>query len=137
MGQTDATDNVYASEPCAYQALPGFQYVNDGIGWLKDAIYDGQECSCSSAMAYLGFRVVSYTFIPLITNVLSLVLSILLTLATLPLRCCCEEINDWCWERLQGSGYHTAQSLWDLTCDIRQVTGFLFCCDADGAYRSI
>lgn len=137
MGKTGIGVEVRAEAPCDYQALPGFQYVNDGIAWLKESINDGAECSCSKAMAYLGFRVISYSFVPLITNVLSVILSAILSIATLPLRCCCPEANDWCCDRFIGSVYHTGQSLWDLTCDVRQVTGFLFCCEASNAYLSI
>ena len=120
-----------------YQAFPVFQLVNDGIAWLKEGMNDGERgYSFSKVGSYLGFRLVSYSLIPLASNMISTLFCALLSLVTLPTRSCCDA-NQWCWIHLQGSVYHTGQSLWDLTCDVRQVAGLLGFCEPDSPYLVI
>ena|ERR1700722_12894241 len=117
-------------------ALPGFHLINRAVNFFKEAINDGQGLSWKKAGAYLGFRLITYSGLPLIVNFISAIVSGLLALFTLPTRCCNESINQWCWERFKGSLSHTVQSLFDLTCDFRMLTG-ICCCAPDSAYLRV
>lgn len=120
-----------------YTALPGLHLANSAVEYLKERIHDGERgLSVKKAGAYLGFRLISYSCIPTAFNLISAVVCGLLALITLPLRMCSKEINDWCWEHCVGSLDYLIKSLFDLTCDLRQLTG-ICCCSPESLYRAI
>jgi hypothetical protein len=119
----------------SFEALPGLHAINRGILNLKGVVSDGKRgCSGKKVAAYLGYRVVSYLCIPLVLNLISLIVSTILTLLTLPLRCCNTSINRWCWCRLQGSLGYTLQSLHDFIGDFRLLTS---CCCSGSMWAAI
>ncbi|MBA3237784.1 MAG: hypothetical protein H0T62_05455 [Parachlamydiaceae bacterium] len=140
MARSDSISSISSAEQnnIIFEALPGFNLINDAVSYLKGEFNNSGErgCTTSKAVAYLGFRLVSYSLLPLALNTLSAVISGFLCLITLPTRCCCEEVNDWCWTHFQGSLSWTAQGLFDLSCDFRQITGPCFF-PPDSLYLSI
>jgi hypothetical protein len=120
-----------------WEALPGIQLVNRGVERLKENIKGGERgYSCKKVCSYIGFRVVSYALIPTALNLVSSLVCGLLTLLTLPTRCCGKKLNQWCWKHLQGSVRYLGQSLYDITCDVRQLTGKC-CCRPESLYLKI
>ncbi len=118
------------------RALPGFHAINDSIEHLKLGVQNGERgFSSAKCGCYLAYRVITYLGLPLVSNLLSTILSLVLTLITLPTKCCTNKLNRKCWIRLQGSFAYTMQSLYDLTADIRHLTGC--CCPPDSAYRFV
>lgn len=118
-------------------ALPGFHLINDVVIAFKQGVDNGQRgVNVSKACCYLGYRVVTYLCLPLAFNLISLVGSLVLTLLTLPTRFCgSNQLNRWCWVRLQGSLAFTLQSLYDLTGDIRQASRC--CCTKNSFFLAI
>lgn len=120
-----------------FEALPGLHLINVLTNGLKTTINNGERgCSCSKASAYLGFRIISYTLIPLALNIVSTLVSAVLCLISLPTLLCNDDFFRWSWSHLQGSLGYTLQSLFDLTCDVRQVMGAC-CCSEDAVCRQI
>jgi hypothetical protein len=120
-----------------FHALPLFHSINDAIIALKRGVLNGERgCSVGKCGAYLGYRVITYLCLPIILNLLSTLISLVLTIITLPTRCCTDKINRWCWTRFQGSFGFTLQSLYDFTADVRQLTGRC-CCAPDSSYLAI
>lgn len=120
-----------------FEALPGLHLVNEAVDALKSTIDNGErEITAKKAGAYLGYRLLSYSFIPALVNLISVVVSGILCLFTLPARCCGkEEINRYFWTRLQGSlGYLSQNIVMDLTCDFRQL-GRLCSCTSPAVYE--
>jgi hypothetical protein len=123
--------------PQEIAALPGLNLINQAVLYLKEQINNGERgCSCAKTGAYLAFRVISYSFIPLALNIVSIIICAILCLLTLPLACCNPAPLNWSWHHLKGSATYTLMSLFDLTCDFRQLTGRC-CCDPDGTYLRI
>ncbi|MCC5832047.1 MAG: hypothetical protein JJU12_03275 [Chlamydiales bacterium] len=117
-------------------ALPGFDLVNQATENLKSVINNGERAiTAKKACAYLGYRLFSYSFIPALANLISVVVSGILCLATLPLRCCSKSINQYFFKCCMGSlGYLSVNILMDLTCDFRQL-GRLCSCTSPTFYE--
>ncbi|MFC2049249.1 hypothetical protein ACFLR2_01065 [Chlamydiota bacterium] len=129
--------NLSVQADIPIEALPGANLINRLVTTLKEGVNDGQSgCSCKSACAYLGFRLISYSGLPLALNVLSVVVSALFCLISLPLLCCSKAPLRWSSERLKDSLVLTVTSLFDLTCDLRMVTGSC-CCDEGSLYLQV
>ena len=121
----------------SFEALPGIHLINRAVNALKEPINNGERgCSCSKAGAYLGFRLITYSGLPLVLNLISTLVSALLCLVTLPIALCDDTALRWSWTHLQGSLGYTTQSLYDLTCDFRQLTGKC-CCDPESTYLMV
>jgi|GEM_PF-5808476 len=126
-----------SDSPKVYEALPGFHWINRVIEGVKTPLYEGENgFTCSKAGAYLAFRIISYSCIPLALNLISLILSVVLVILSIPLAICSTSPLLWCWEHMDGSLNHTIASLYDLTCDLRQITGRA-CCDPESTYLLI
>lgn len=108
-------------------AFPGFQLINDGVKALKDGMEDAQRgLSFKKVSCYLGYRFISYTFIPTIANAISALVSVFFAFVTLPFRYCCKEINNYLWTRSIDSLECTFRSLVDdVAFDLRWVMGCL------------
>ena len=110
-----------------FEALPGLHLINVGVKKLKGAISDGERgATCKKAGAYLGYRLITYSFIPTVANALSALVCAILTLITLPTRCCSDKLNRYFWTRLQGSfGYFMQNLVIDVIYDMRKLSS---CC---------
>ena len=115
-----------------YRPLACFHLINRAIETLKGSTSDGQRgWSAKKVGAYLGYRIVTYLFIPTILNLVSLLVCAVLSIVTLPTRCLNAQLNQWCWTKCQGSFAYLAQSLYDLTADARWLSAKLPCCHLD------
>lgn len=134
--QADTYFGIDVHRDESLEALPLLHLPNRAINKLKDAIQDGREgCSLRKAAAYLGYRIISYSLIPMVSNLISLVLATILTVITLPTRCCGKALNRWCFIRMQGSFVYLIQSGIDFTSDLRRITSC--CCSPDSAWREL
>lgn len=128
-----------STEAPGFEALPGVHHLNQAIASLKESINNGERgCSVKKAGAYLAYRLISYSCLPLALNLVSAIVCGVLALISLPLRYCegSISINRWLWTRFQGSLRYTALSLFDLTCDLRQL-GRLGCCPPESTFVAI
>jgi hypothetical protein len=136
--QPDAQLSVSSAEilPIRYGALPGLNVLNNIVDTLKETLRKQKTGRHVTTGAYLGFRIITYSCLPLIFNLISLLVSALLTLIALPIALCDNRLLNWSWNYLKGSAQCTMGSLWDLTYDLRQLTGRC-CCDPESLYLSI
>ncbi len=119
------------------RALPGFDLINTGVKGIKEYINNGEGASLGKVGAYLGYRLLSYSGLPIALNLISTILSLALAILTLPLRCCegGKKANSWLWSRCGNSLNLTLNSLYDLTTDVRMLFGG--CCCTQTCYGRV
>lgn len=112
-------------------AFPGLHLINRGVGGLKGAMQDGQRgITVKKTGAYLGYRLISYSCIPLLANAISLIVSGIFFLLSLPTRLCCKgDLNRYFEARLRGSWHYLGESVRDLAYDACLLIN---CCSCKG-----